>query len=323
MNNFWERKKILITGAAGFVGANAVHYFSDLGADVTAVVSPYTSQEVLAIQLGNKKNNITIKNVDLLDFKVTNTLLKDFETVLHFAALDGGSQYKVSHSAEMFSKNMQINLHMLDASAHNRIKIFLYMSSSDIYSASHVPLTEKSSINIIDAKNVNGYKLSKWTSELALAEYHKQYTTDFVIVRAGNLYGPRDQFNNKERMRVIPLMIKNILHGEDIFLRGEGKDLRSFLFIDDFLSICQQLIEKSFYNKPINVASNKPISIKEIAEKLLSLSNSNNSIMFKQTDITPTTRTFNLSLLHKFVQLKETDLLDGLKKTYEFYLKNY
>ena len=113
MNQFWRNRRVLVTGAAGFIGSHVVDTLVLSGAHVTATVSPRTGKISSGSNLAKAVRKITLKRVDLLDPTVWLRLIKSQEIVLHFASLDGGTKFKNEHNAEIMKVNTQltINLH--------------------------------------------------------------------------------------------------------------------------------------------------------------------------------------------------------------------
>lgn len=322
-----KNNRILITGASGFVGANAVNYFLNKNSIVTACVSPWVSSKILDIQLGSIKNKIALKRANLLSPQESLKITENQNVIFHFAAVDGNSEFKNNYSAEIFSKNVRMTLNMLEAAVQQHTKTFVLISSTDIYAHSHKRvITESSPIDINWGENIDGYKLAKWSMELAAREFHKQYLINTIIVRPSNLYGPRDIFWNKERMRVIPTMIQKVFSTNDpLVIWGKKSQSRSFLYIDDFLSLCEQLINKNIYNLPINVASRQEVNLGELAKKILYLSGKKREIIIqKKQFMNNVSRKFNLSRLSGiFPNFSEVTLEEGIKKTINFYISHY
>jgi GDP-L-fucose synthase len=325
MKSYWKDKRILITGAAGFVGSNAVIFFHSLGAFVTGIVSPTTSQNKLEIKLGKILNKVNIVRSNLLFPEDFAKLINSETTVLHFAALDGSYEYKRTHSADIFTQNMRINLNILEACSHTKVKTLLLLGSADIYANSIKPISENDPVDFKLETGIDGYKLAKWTTEMAAKEFHRQYGLNNILIRPSNIYGPGDEFENDERMRFIPSVIKKILRHEPVVLWGTGNQRRVFLYVDDFLSICGSLIENNFVNMPVNIASVHTTTLKEIAEKIRTISQEDASIIIDETKPGgPNIRTYNTSLLKKNLpNISEISLEEGLKNTYSFYKKFY
>lgn len=327
MNSFWKNRNVLVTGAAGFVGSNAVDLLLKLHANVTALVSPQTSEDELEKKLGKNISKVKLLSPNLLNPPETNISCKGIDTVMNFAAIDGGADFKKYHSAEIFSKNIRITLNMLESATKSKVKSFLLVSSSDIYtSRQENPITEDDPIEINWRNNVDGYKLAKWTSELAAKEFSNQYGMKIVIVRPSNLYGPRENFEDKSKIRFIPSTIrKAFLDKVPVILWGKGNQVRSFMYVEDFLKICCKLLEKGIFNKPINVASKRKITLKELAQKIINMSGQKIKLTVDSSKPGgPSARIFDLSLLEsKIGKIRETTLEQGLKNTISYFKRLY
>ena len=323
MSNFWKDRKVLITGAGGFVGSNAVDFLLKSKCNITALISYRNSKNCLKKKLGNSMNKVRLLRSNLLNPIEADKSCIGIDTVLNFAAVDGGSDFKKNHSAEAFSQNIRITLNMLEAATKSGVKKFLLVSSSDIYTSKQEKrITEKDPVEINWRNNIDGYKLAKWTSELAAREFSRQYGMNIVIVRPGNLYGPRDNFEDKSKIRFIPSTIrKTFLDKEPIVLWGKGDQVRSFLYIDDFLKICTKLIEKGVFNKPINVASKKHVTLKKLAQKIINMSEKEiNLIIDSSQPGDARVRIFNPSFLESLIgKIEETDLDKGIKNTVSYF----
>src|SRR6266702_8054122 len=105
MSKTWKNKNILITGASGFVGSNAVHYFSKLDANITAIVSQKSPVKKRKINLDNTLQNVEIVSLNLLDGEKVEKVTKNQDIILHFAAIDGNAAFKKKYSADILSQN--------------------------------------------------------------------------------------------------------------------------------------------------------------------------------------------------------------------------
>lgn len=326
--NKYKDKKILITGAAGFVGSNAVKYFFAKGAHIRACVSPETSDDVMRRQLGESIKGIEVVKVDLLNPDKANDVYAGCNIVLNFAAIDGSLEFKKNNSAEIISKNLRLNLNALDSAVKNNIEFFLLVSSSDIYSQTESGMIdEKSEIEMNYNNTIDGYKLSKWVSELAAREYRKQYNLNVAIIRPGNLYGPGDDFEDGGKSRFIPTCINKIYKdNEPICIWGDGSQVRSFMYVEDFISAIDKIILGKHPTEPINIAGKNNFTLKDVAQTILKIAGRDVN-MVKYDTSKPTgvkKRIFNLQNLENYIgDLEETVLEEGLRNTIGFYKLHY
>ena len=317
---------MIITGALGFIGSNAVRYFYNLGSDITAVVYKSVTQNQITERLGEVGKKIHIVKRDLL------LPLDDLEGVekqdvlLNFAAVDGGLAYKKAYTADLFSNNLKICLNVLDYAARNKINKVLLVSSSEIYSSRTEEITENSQIGISWDYDTDGYRLAKWTSEFAAREYYNQYGLSTIIIRPANIYGPNDEFDDEKRMRFIPTIIKRLMvENKDVVIWGSGKQKRSFLYVEDFLEACRLLMEKNIILKPVNIASKNAVSLSDVSKMIINILGSERGIVIDSTKPEGAScRMFDTKLLESLTGFKEKiGLEEGLKKTIEYYQKKY
>lgn len=316
MKNFWKNKKVLVTGGKGFVGSFVAKILREKGAIVT--ITSYKNQVE-----EKKEATINVKKADLNELSDCLNITQDQEIVFHFAALDGGVMFKKSHTAEIFRTNLQMTLNILEACKQNKVQRVLLMSSIDIY-----PPNDKASINEKDGylyasvKHLTGYAWAKMAGEIGGSLYEEQYGLKVAIIRAANLYGPGDYFEN-ERARVIPNFISQAFKNEDIHIIGSGEQKRSFLFISDFAQAALAAVEDYAVSDPINIASSNYIAIKDLAKMIIDLVGSNSKIILEKNDIIlPKNRRISISKAKQKLHFEEKiSLVSGLKKTIEFYKK--
>lgn len=317
MKNFWKSKKVVITGAAGFVGSHMVKELVARGAKVTAAISTRTTNKKTKKLFGNLMRKITFKKVDLLNFNDCLKITKKQDVVLNFAAMDGGLQFKEKYAAQIFKTNTEIVLHMLEASARNKVDRFLLMSSTDIYPKKFSrSIRENQTRETIFTEEANGYIWSKRFSEIAAKMYQKEYGMKIAIARPSNIYGPGDE-TGIQKERVIPTFIQKVQVKEKIKFFQGGIQKKQFLYIDDLVTALLDLVEKYAVGDPINLAGNNAVTIKELAEII-------NNIIYnkkiKRNKRKIKKLPFDISLAKKHIHFKpKIDLYTGLENTYNFY----
>lgn len=318
MTSFWKGKKVLVTGASGFIGSNAVSLLVELGAIITAITSPQTSEKKIKQNLSLVLDSITLKKADILAFDKCLNITKGQDIVLNFAAMDGGYAFKISHCAEIMRINNQIILNMLEASRQNSIDRFLLMSSIDVYSSECLsPIKESCPLINDDQKFIDGYRWSKYFSEVLAKTYFQEYKLKIAIARCGNVYGPRD---NVEKKRIIPTYIDDSIKGNNIYTWRNSSQKRSFLYVTDLLNALFDLVEKYPTCDPINIASKNMISYKKLGELIIDLIGSKNKLIEKNKQPEGlTSKIIDVEKAKKIINFHENvSLKDGLQKTISY-----
>lgn len=318
---FWNKKKVLITGASGFIGSHAVDYLVKNGADVTAQMSEKTQPAKIKKNLSSSLNKIKIVKADLTDINSCFKIAKDQNIILNFAALDGGSVFKKEHAAEIFKINSQITLNMLEAARTSKVKKFLLVSSIEVYPKNVSGLlSENYEITRELNKNTDGYVRSKIFSEITAQQYSQQYGLGINIVRPGNVYGPRDYL---DKGRVIPTFIEQALNNKPITIWNGGKQKKSFIYIYDLVDAIIRLIEKYEGNDPVNIAGENYISIKDLAQLIVDLTKSKSKIVsFGSKDLKTKDMLIDTKKAKKIIHFKEeTTLKEGLKETINYFYR--
>lgn len=317
MKNFWKRRKVLVTGAAGFIGSHVVDSLVEKGAVVTAGVHPKISQEKIKQNLKKSLPKIMIKKADLLNFKDCLKLTKNQEVVLNFAALDGGAAFKLKYPSLIFRTNTQIVLNMLEATHLNKVDRFLLISSIAVYSDKALsPIKEEDEVIEGFKEGTDGYVWAKRISETVARIYHQDNGLKIALARPGNVYGPRDSLD-KEKIRVIPSFITKSLQGEDINIWGTGTQKISFLYVTDLVNGLLDLVEKYAVCSPVNFASSHYLSIKNLAKLIINLSGTKSRLIFQKNKMSKVkTMIVDTKKAEKVIDFKErTRLSEGLEKT--------
>lgn len=325
MKNFWKNKKVLVTGGAGFIGSYVSKELIKRNSQVTIVVSPKTESEHLKRVFGSFLDKITVEKLDLLDFNNFLKATKNQEIVLNFAAMDGGTKFKLEHSAEIFRVNTQIVLNLFESCRINKVDRVLIMSSIDVYpqNAKSPVKEEYANLNNFE-KEINGYAWSKRFSEIAAKLYYEQYGLKTAIARGGNVYGV-DDYSGKDRGRIAPTFINKAIKGEDIAIWGNKNLKRSFLFISDLSNALLELTEKYAVCNPVNIVSENYTSLYELAKTIVGLTNNKSRIEITQSGGKKSAMNIyrgkiNCQKAKKILHFKElVSLEDGLRKSIQFF----
>jgi GDP-L-fucose synthase len=322
-NSFWKDKKVLITGAGGFIGSYVVESLVEKGSQVYAGLR---NEKSLKYFLEPVVNSIEIVYGDLNNFEECENLVKNKDVVLNLAAKVGGVDFNRTRSGFLFRENLRPFLNLLEASRRNHVGRFLTVSSACVYPANaSVPTPEEEGFKDLPEKTNEGYGMAKRMQELQSLYYHKDYGMEIAIARPYNAYGPRDDFDLKTS-HVIPALIKRVFDGENPFrVWGSGQQTRSFLYAKDFAEGLLEVAEKHPYADPINIGNNRETSIEELVRLIFEISGKNPKIEFDTSKPEgQKRRTCDTSKCEKILGWKaKASLREGLEKTIDWYKKEF
>lgn len=260
MSKFYERKKVVVTGGAGFVGSHLVDELMKRGAYV--VVIDNFSRGV------NRRSGATYLAFDVGDKPAMFNMLQNTFAVFNLAAHVGGVEYNQFHQLEMLQKNLNCQLSPLVAANHNAVEHFLQVSSVCVYPYGQTaPAIEKGG-NIDSphpAFSNMGYGWSKRMGELGANALFSKRIKKMVIARPTNIFGERDYFD-KESSHVIPALIRKALFDPKIIVNGSGDVVRHFAYVKDMARAMADLLERGDNRTAYNLAPTKggKISIKRL-----------------------------------------------------------
>ncbi len=302
---------VLITGGAGFVGSHLVERFISKKYNVTVIDNLLT---------GSKKNLepfLENENFTFIDFDVQNhiEISQDLDYVLHLASAASPKAY-TQHPINTLKAGSIGTINTLGLAKAKSSK-YLLTSTSEVYGDPQIspqPETYWGNVNPNGVRSM--YDEAKRFAEAAVASYNRIYNLDTRIVRLFNTYGPKMKINDG---RVVTNFISQAIKGEDITIYGDGNQTRSFCFIDDtVLGIIEAMESDS--SEVFNIGNPNEITILQLAEKVISLTNSKSAIKFvKLPEDDPMQRKPDITKANeKLNWFPEVSLEDGLLKTIEW-----
>ena len=306
----FKDKKILVTGASGFVGKNLVEELQRKG--FTNLLTP-TSAEV----------DLTREN----DVKGYFELHKP-EVVLHIAGLVGGIAANKARPAEFFYKNAMMSVLINHYSYINGVEKLVSLAAGCGYPKDiPVPFSEDDFWNGLPDMNSYGYSLAKKNLIVQGWAYKQQYGFNTTVLIPANLYGPYDNFH-LENSHVVPALIRKFLAAKEsnsptVEVWGTGKATREFLFVDDTV---RAIIDAMACDEvgPFNLGTGVETSIKELNETIAKLIGYEGEIVWdtNRPDGQPK-RFYDMTKFKEtFGYVPNTTLEDGLKETIDWYLNN-
>lgn len=306
-------KNILITGGAGFIGSHLSEKLLKEGNHVICLDNFFT---------GSRKNIEHLmdnKEFELIRHDIVEPILIEVDEIYNLACPASPVHYQYNAIKTIKTSVLGVT-NMLGLAKRAKAKI-LQASTSEVYGDPLVhPQREDywGNVNTIGVRSC--YDEGKRVAETLMMDYHRQYNVDIKIIRIFNTYGPRMAENDG---RVVSNFIVQALKGQDITIYGDGSQTRSFCYVDDLVRGMTALMNKDGFIGPVNVGNDGEYTIKELAEMIIDLTNSNSKIIYKPLPSDdPCKRRPDLTLARKELGYEPAvHVKDGLMKTIEYFGK--
>ena len=310
-----NKKSVLITGAAGFLGSHLCDKFLNNGYNVYGIDNLITGS---INNINHLKNNNSFEFIEHDVTKKINLKLSP-EYILHFASPASPVDY-LKYPVETLRIGSIGSINILDFANSNN-SIILVASTSEVYGDPLIhPQHEDyfGNVNPIGPRSV--YDEAKRFMESLTMAYSNKYGLNTRIVRIFNTYGPRMRVDDG---RALPTFLDQSINNKDITVFGDGSQTRSFCYVSDLVEGITKLLF-SEYKYPVNIGNNEEIKLLEFAKQIIYLTQSKSKIIFKPLPLDdPKKRRPNLdranSILNWTPKIKTED---GLKLTYEYFKNN-
>lgn len=266
-----ERKKILVTGGAGFIGSHLCDRLLTLGHEVLCIDNFFTGSKE------NIKHLIHPAKFKLIEHDVTEPISAKVDAIFHLACPASPVHYQ-HDPVKTVRTNVLGTIHMLDLAKRQGIPI-IQASTSEVYGDPQVhpqPENYWGYVNPIGPRAC--YDEGKRCAETLCMDYHREFGTDVRIARIFNTYGPRMAINDG---RVISNFIVQALREEPLTLYGDGSQTRSFQYVDDLIRGLLVLLETKNFTGPVNLGNPEEYKIKDIAERVIAEIRSKSKIEYK------------------------------------------
>ena len=304
--------RVLVTGGAGFLGSHLCETLLEKGHDVVCADNFYT---------GSKQNIAHLmdsKNFELVRHDVTFPLYVEVDQIFNFACPASPVHYQ-KDPVQTTKTSVHGAINMLGLAKRTNARI-MQASTSEVYGDPEVhPQTEDywGRVNPIGIRSC--YDEGKRCAETLFFDYNRQYQLDIRVIRIFNTYGPRMHPNDG---RVVSNFIVQALQGKDITIYGTGEQSRSFCYVDDLINGITKYMElDGIHPGPVNLGNPYEFTMKELAEKVLALTNSKSQIIFKPLpEDDPKQRQPDISQAKKLLNWEPSiQLEEGLKKTIAYF----
>jgi len=316
MSKFWQGKRVLVTGAGGFIGSHLVERLVYEGANVRALVRYNSRGDAGLLRLIPKDiiQSVQIWAGDIRDSDAIQKAVEGSQVVFHLGALIS-IPYSYQHPIEVAEVNIMGTLNMLMACTKVKVDRLIHTSTSEVYgTALRVPIDEDHPLH-----GQSPYSASKIGADKLCESFHCAYELPVITMRPFNTYGPR-----QSARAVIPTIITQALT-QSVIRLGNLDTTRDFTFVDDTVDGFVKAAEaKDVEGKTINLGTGTEIKIGTLAEKIVSLAGSGARIELDDTRLRPSNSEVQRLLSNNALAsatlgwTPHTSLEDGLKQTIDW-----
>ena len=306
--SFWENKKVMVTGGAGFLGSYIVKALKSKGCNDIFIPK--------------------IEDYNLVNIEDVKRAYSDFKAdiVIHLAAKVGGIGINKEKPGEFFYDNLMMGVQLMDEAYKSGVSKFVALGTICCYPKfTPVPFKEKNLWDGYPEETNAPYGLAKKMLLVQSQSYRDQYGFNSIFLMPVNLYGPGDNFDLSSS-HVIPALIKKCLDAnesnrDEITVWGTGKPTREFLYVEDAAEGILLACEKYNMSEPVNLGSGFEISIKDLAKLISELTDFKGKVIWDKTkpDGQPRRRLDTKKAEKEFGFRAKTDFKEGLKKTIDWY----
>lgn len=280
----WQGRRVLVTGAAGFIGSHLTERLVNLGAEVTAFVRynsagnrglldllPLPTQQKIQCHFGDLCDSTSLDRLD------------DVDTVFHLAAMIA-IPYSYQQPALVCDNNYRSTLNVLEWCRRHKISRLIHTSSSEVYGTAQQDFITEAH----PQEAQSPYAASKIASDKLVQSYHLSFDLPAVTLRPFNAYGPR-----QSARAIIPTIITQALTQDKVFL-GAQHPTRDFSFIADTVEAFIRIAETpGIEGRTYHVGSGREISIGQLADRIIALTGRDVQVVFDPTRIRPTASEVN------------------------------
>ena len=310
MSLYKTNKNIFVAGHNGMVGSAIVRILKD-----------------------KEEYNVITKNRNELDLTNQNLtfqfiLNENIDIIINAAAKVGGILANDSYPYDFIMDNLKIQNNLIDSAVKNKISKFIFLGSSCIYPKyAPQPIKEEYLLTGNLEPTNQWYAIAKISGIMACIAAQKQHGLNSVSLMPTNLYGFHDNFD-LNTSHVLPAMIRKFHEAKmnnhsDVTLWGSGTPMREFLFVDDMAEAVVFALENNLPEYLYNIGTGKDITIKELADTIQKVTGHQGDILWDSSkpDGTPR-KLMDVSKMREMGWQYVTELEDGIKKTYQWYLEN-
>ena len=311
MTNFWDDKRVLVTGGAGFLGTQVVKQLIESGVNKTDIIVPRS------------------RDTDLRQWENCLEVVSDVNVVIHLAGVVGGIGYNLHNPGSVFYDNAIMGIQLIEAARQKNIDKFITAGSVCSYPKyTPVPFKEETLWDGYPEETNAPYGFAKKMMLIQGQAYRQQYNFNVIHLLLVNLYGPGDNFD-PANSHVIPALIKKFIDAKEsgvntVEIWGTGSASREFLYVDDAARGILLAAEKYNGGNPVNLGSGMEITIRDLVDLIAEYTEFTGDIIWDagKPDGQPK-RCLNIDLAkEEFGFLAETNFKEGIKNTIDWYVNS-
>ena len=281
-------------------------------------------------RVNKKVIGISSKDVNLLDREKTFSYIKDLKphVIIDAAAKVGGVGSNNAYPVEFLSQNLQIQTNLMDAAHKVKVEKFVFLGSSCIYPRNCAQPIKEDYLLTGELEQTNSaYAIAKIAGIELIKSYRKEYGYSWISLMPTSLYGPNDNFD-LDNSHVLPALVRKFVEAKrnnspEVVLWGSGTPLREFLHVDDLAKAILVCLEKYDNSQQINIGSGDEISIKDLGQKIASLTGFTGKVVWdsNRPDGTPR-KVLDSTKINKLGWKVAITLDQGIAATVEWYQEN-
>ena len=303
--------RLLVTGGAGFLGSHLCDKLISLGHEVLALDNFYTGSK------GNISHLLTNSKFELVRHDITFPIYVEVDGIFNLACPASPVQYQ-KNPVQTFKTSVHGAINMLGLAKRTGAR-FLQASTSEIYGDPTVSPQQEDYWGNVNPVGIRScYDEGKRAAETLTFDYKRQFGLDIRVARIFNTYGPKMA---KDDGRVVSNFIVQALKGNPLTVYGDGNQTRSFCYVSDLIDGLVKLFFTESIHEPINLGNPTPINIRELAQEVISLTDSNSKIEFRELPKDdPKQREPNIAKAKELIDWSpQIERVEGLKRTVTYF----
>jgi len=307
-----NEKKVLVTGGTGLIGQQLIKLLKQEGANIRIV------------SLDNNSlvpSDVEFMQLDLMNFDNCKKACENVDVVFNLIGIKTSPKIIKEKPANIFVSYLRFNTNIIEAARQSNVQWFLYVSTIGVYSPTDV-MSEDELWSGFPSKHDWYGGWAKRVGEMQLETYKIQYgLNNYSIIRPANVYGPYDDFS--ETSMVIPSLIKRVYNKENPYIVwGDGSSIRDFIYSEDVARAMIFAVTNEI-NEPLNVGSGEGVSIKDLVNTVIDISDYKPEIVWDTTKPSgDKQRILNTKKLNDYGFKPQINLKEGLTRTLNWYTNN-